>query len=199
MGCEKKMLTVEEYKNKFYQIYFLIKNIERDISLGDSGYYDRDNIINEIKKIIDIRYVSGLPDKEKKKLMEGYQMVDLNFCKIIEYDNYNDRININCDGLDKQKISDGYHTFEELYFHRMILFSIICKQNKDISWKSKLHNDGTMFENYFIVGINTKEGQFTYHYHMQYWDYFNVGEILTAPEWDGHKSDDITRLLSLIK
>lgn len=97
------------------------------------------------------------------------------------------------------KISDGYHTFEELYFHRMVLFSIICNQNKDKAWKSKLHIDGTMYLDYFIVGINTIEGQYSYHYHMEYWDYFkDISEILTAPEWDGHEPKDITRLLSLL-
>jgi hypothetical protein len=100
--------------------------------------------------------------------------------------------------IDMQKVSDGYHTFSELYHHRMVLFSIICNQNKSKAWKSKLHHDGTMFDNYFIVGINTKEGQYSYHYHMECWDYFkNIDEILTAPEWDGHKPCDITRLLSL--
>lgn len=95
-------------------------------------------------------------------------------------------------------LSDGYHTFEELYYHRMILFSVICNQNKERSWKSKLHADGTMFENYFIVGITTKEGDYTYHYHMDYWDMFNVNELDTAPEWDGHKPEDLKRLLSLL-
>jgi hypothetical protein len=100
---------------------------------------------------------------------------------------------------DLSTISDGYQTFEELYFHRMILFSIICNQNKNDSWKSKLYYDGTMYDNYFIVGINTKKGQYTYHYHMEYWDYFAyIPEILTAPEWDGHEPKDITRLLSLL-
>ena len=67
-----------------------------------------------------------------------------------------------------QEVTDGYHSFDELYYHRMILFSLICNQNKDKSWKSKLHYDKTMFDNYFIVGIETPEGQYTYHYHMQY-------------------------------
>lgn len=57
-------------------------------------------------------------------------------------------------------LSDDHHSFNELYYHRMILFSIICDQNKAISWKSKYHEDGTMFENYFIVGINPPEGFF---------------------------------------
>lgn len=34
---------------------------------------------------------------------------------------------------EKGELSDGYHSFNELYEHRMILFSIICNQNKAIS------------------------------------------------------------------
>ena len=95
------------------------------------------------------------------------------------------------------KLSDGYHTFNELYYHRMVLFSVICNQNKHCSWKSWLHHDGTMFEDYFIVGITTPEGDYTYHYHKDYWDMFDVAEYDKANAWDGHKSDDIVRLLSL--
>lgn len=93
--------------------------------------------------------------------------------------------------------SDGYHTFDELYHHRMVLFSVICDQNPHLSWKSKLHHDGTMYDNYFIVGITTPEGDYTYHYHMDHWDMFDATVYDLAPEWDGHKPEDITRLLSL--
>lgn len=96
-------------------------------------------------------------------------------------------------------LSDGYHTFDELYAHRMILFSVICNQNKDKAWKSWLHSDGTMFDDYFIVGITTLEGDFTYHYHKNDWDRFKVKELTNASEWDGHTSWDIVRLNSLIK
>lgn len=98
----------------------------------------------------------------------------------------------------KQQISDGYHTFEELYYHRMMLFAVICNQNKDRAWKSMKHHDGTMYEDYFIVGITTDEGDYSYHYHMAHWYHFNVKEVSFAPEWDGHKPEDITRLMSLI-
>ena len=64
----------------------------------------------------------------------------------------------------KGDLSDGYHSYNELYKHRMILFSIICNQNQEVAWKSRLHHDGTMFDGYFIVGIDTPQGQFTYHY-----------------------------------
>ena len=69
--------------------------------------------------------------------------------------------------ISRGEISDGYHTFNELYYHRMLLFSIICNQNKEIAWKSKLHDDGTMFDDYFIVGITTPKGDFTYHYELK--------------------------------
>lgn len=108
-------------------------------------------------------------------------------------------INGMIDKLDKKgEISDGSHTFNELYDHRMVLFSIICNTHKQLAWKSKLHDDGTMFDDYFIVGINTPEGQFTYHYHLDNWDKFDVTEYDHAPAWDGHEAKDVTRLHSLL-
>jgi hypothetical protein len=95
-------------------------------------------------------------------------------------------------------INDGSHTFDELYYHRMMLFSIICNQNKDRAWKSWKHDDNTMFDDYFIVGIETPEGNYTYHYHKDYWDLFKVKEFAFSPPYDGHKPEDITRLLSLL-
>ncbi len=99
---------------------------------------------------------------------------------------------------DKSNISDGSHTFKELYNHRCKLFAIICNSYQDLAWKSKLHSDSTMFDNYFIVGIFTPAGQFSYHYHIDNWDIFKVKELDLAPEWDGHSADDIDRLFSLI-
>lgn len=95
-------------------------------------------------------------------------------------------------------ISDKWHTFEELYFHRMILFYTIQKANLDIAWKSKKHHDDSMFEDSFIVGLNTPLGQYTYHYGIEYWDLFDkIIEVDRAPEYDGHLPDDVVRLLSL--
>lgn len=88
-------------------------------------------------------------------------------------------------------LSDGYHTFNELYHHRAILFSIICNMMPDKAWKSKLHDTGDMFEGMFIVGVETPEGQATYHYDIEpYWDMFKVKELEKAPKWDGHTSTD---------
>lgn len=84
-------------------------------------------------------------------------------------------------------LSDGYHTFNELYHHRAVLFSVICNMMPDKAWKSKLHDTGDMYEGMFIVGIDTPQGQATYHYDINpYWDMFKVKELEKAPEWDGH-------------
>lgn len=87
-------------------------------------------------------------------------------------------------------VSDGYHTFDELYHHRAVLFSVVCKAYKEIAWKSKKHHDGTMFDGMFIVGIDTPDGQATYHCDLfPYWEMFHVKELFFAPVWDGHTPD----------
>lgn len=89
------------------------------------------------------------------------------------------------------EISDGYHTFNELYHHRAILFAALCNQNKHLAWKSKLHYTGDMFDDMFIVGLSLPDGQATYHYDINpYWDMFDVTELSNAPKWDGHTSED---------
>lgn len=99
----------------------------------------------------------------------------------------------------KGQISDGFHTFDELYYHRMILFAMVCNTYSNKAWKARKHHDGTMYDDYFIVGIETIEGQFTYHYHKDNWSMFKITELTLAPEYDGHTSDDVVRLLSLLK
>lgn len=88
-------------------------------------------------------------------------------------------------------LSDGYHTFNELYHHRAVLFSMICNLNKDKAWKSLKHFDGSMYDGMFIVGIESPYGQITYHYDIKpYWEMFNIGEVENAPEWDGSTPQD---------
>ena len=95
------------------------------------------------------------------------------------------------------ELSDGYHSYNELYAHRMQLFAVVCKQNQAQAWKSKQHHDKPMYPGYFIVGVETPMGQFTYHYPMLHWGMFQVRELDKAPEWDGHTADDVVRLHSL--
>lgn len=94
-------------------------------------------------------------------------------------------------------LSDGYHTFNELYHHRAVLFSVICNMFPEKSWKSRKHATGDMFDGMFIVGIETPEGQATYHYNTEpYWDMFKIKELEFAPQWDGHSAADAIARIS---
>lgn len=86
-------------------------------------------------------------------------------------------------------VSDGYHSFDELYKHRMMLFACLVRIS-EYAFKSKLHDDGTMFDDYFIVWIETKKGIASYHYHIDHWDMFKCLEVERAPKFDGHTPDD---------
>jgi len=104
------------------------------------------------------------------------------------------------EGWSSKEVSDGWHTFDDLYYHRMVLFLALQLAYKENSWKSKKHYDEPMFDDSFIVGITTPEGNYTYHYNLKYWDLFkDVKELERAPKYDGHKPEDIGRLLSLKK
>lgn len=92
--------------------------------------------------------------------------------------------------------SDGFHTFDELYHHRTVLAAMLLNQLPGLDpWKSRLHDNGTMFDGYFIVGADTYSGQATYHCLNRYWDLFDIEERERAPAFDGHTPDDtLTRL-----
>jgi len=96
-------------------------------------------------------------------------------------------------------LSDGFHTFRQLYYQRMMLFATIVKQNRDRAWKSLRHEDGELCfgGGWFIVGIDTPEGSYTYHYENKYFDLFDCEILDYGKRWDGHTEKDVTRLLSL--
>lgn len=93
--------------------------------------------------------------------------------------------------------SDGYHTFDELYYHRTALFAcLVALQPRQMAFKSWKHSDGTMYEGFFIAGIYTSGGWCTYHCEAKWWPLFDCHEQEFAPEWDGHTpSDAIHRLM----
>ena len=96
-------------------------------------------------------------------------------------------------------LSDGYHTFNQLYYQRMMLFVALVRVYKSLSWKSRRHEDGELCFNggWFVVGIDTPQGSYTYHYEDKYWDMFDCEELPVGKHWDGHTEEDVTRLLSL--
>lgn len=96
-------------------------------------------------------------------------------------------------------LSDGFHTFRQLYYQCMMLFAAIVKQNRDKTWKSLRHEDGDLCfgGGWFIVGVDTPEGSYTYHYESNFYSLFECEELERGKHWDGHTEKDVTRLLSL--
>lgn len=99
---------------------------------------------------------------------------------------------------DVEKMSDGYHTFADLYEQRLILSAALAKNNP-YAWKSKRHEDGSVpfGGGWFIMGFDTDEGCYTYHYELKDWDLFQCKELDKGKPWDGHTSKDVRRLLSI--
>jgi hypothetical protein len=100
-------------------------------------------------------------------------------------------------------ISDGYHTFDELYEHRITLWITLCRilaeecGSTDV-WRSRLHSDGTHFEGWFVLGFAFRAGeQITYHLPLSRWDEtLFARDLKCAPEWDGHTAADALARLS---
>ena len=109
--------------------------------------------------------------------------------------------------IDTSKISDGYHTFGELYefrkLYNALLFNEWAKLGKYEVVKSYRHSDGNYCFNsnkeWFIVVVQTPFGQISNHYKAEDWDLFEVREVRVAPKFDGHTTQDvIERLEDLI-
>lgn len=106
---------------------------------------------------------------------------------------------------DREEISDGYHTFKELYRYRMLY-----NAHAALGWqavgipvvRSRRHHDGEpCFDGeYFIVVATLPTGQVSNHYKLKHWDVFDgILQAARAPEWDGHTpaeaADRIARAL----
>lgn len=98
-----------------------------------------------------------------------------------------------------QSASDGHHTFDELYDHRNHLFAALMLSNADISWRSRLHHDGTMYDGFFIAGIRLVPGPISYHLPLSMWDFLDFNDVETlerAPEYDGYTPADVVKRLA---
>ena len=99
---------------------------------------------------------------------------------------------------DMGEVSDGYHTFNELYYYRMLynaaFFNLLPKERVH---KSKRHHDGEecFGGGWFIVMANLPTGQISNHYELKYWDLFKVPEKEIADEWDGHTPQEAAERL----
>lgn len=103
------------------------------------------------------------------------------------------------------EISDGYHTFNELYEFRKaynaVLFNEWADRGRYGVHKSWKHHDGELCfgGGWFIVVAILPTGQISNHYEAKDWDLFRCEEAEKALfEFDGHTPQDVlTRLLAL--
>lgn len=108
----------------------------------------------------------------------------------------------NIDPQYRGDISDGWHTFDELYETRSALtaalFNTMPKTQEP--HKSKRHHDGELCfgGDWFIVCAKLPSGQISFHYPMEFWEDFKIQETEKAIfRFDGHTTKDvINRLLS---
>lgn len=100
--------------------------------------------------------------------------------------------------IDMGEVSDGYHTFNELYHYRMLynaaFFNLLPK---NMVHKSKRHHTGEecFGGGWFIVMANLPTGQVSNHYELKDWDLFQVPEKEIADEWDGHTPQEAAERL----
>lgn len=106
-------------------------------------------------------------------------------------------------------VSDGYHTMDELYDHRLALTVALFRLLEEFYrkfgiyrvFKTYRHHDGSMFDGYFMVMSCRKDGsdQMSYHYKLEHWDKFQIQVQDISPyPYDGHTSKDvIERLMKL--
>lgn len=97
------------------------------------------------------------------------------------------------------ELSDGYHTFDELYAHRIELWIQLCaaKRHTLPVWRSLAHSDGSEINGWFVLGMQEDEGtQMTYHLPISRWDDCTfANDLERAPEYDGHTSADVLKRL----
>jgi hypothetical protein len=110
---------------------------------------------------------------------------------------------------DEVEISDGFHTFSELYEHRIKLWIALCLQMgpgnecfpypKNV-WRSRKRSDGSELKGWFILGMGIKSGkQMSYHIPEEYWDKCYFADTFDkAPEFDGHTPADVLERLAML-
>ena len=90
---------------------------------------------------------------------------------------------------DKSQISDGYHTFAELYDYRRVYNAMLVNEyakqglyNVHKSWK---HNDEKecFGGGWFVVQMDLPTGQISNHYEAKYWNEFQCEEREVADAW----------------
>jgi hypothetical protein len=89
-------------------------------------------------------------------------------------------------------ISDGYHTFGELYEHRHALMRALTFAYPEIAWRAPV---GEHLEGWFLVGMSLPTGQISYHLPEKYYGAFEHCYPVSQPTWDGHTPQQVVERL----
>lgn len=142
---------------------------------------------------------------KNQKWIGRHDNFDVFYCSDCnKYHEFNKYINVSTGWMkmpsDIGNFSDGYHTFNQLYHQRTMLFATIVNQNKSHAWKTHRHEDGELCfgGGWFLVTIDTPQGSYGYHCEEKYWELFDCPEIEKAKHWDGYTEENVDRLFSLI-
>ena len=96
---------------------------------------------------------------------------------------------------DTGEVSDGYHTFNELYRHRITLFIYIAKKYAASGGAVyRFHH----YEGWFCLGLETAHGQISYHIPESQWEKCDFAGKERQPIFDGHTSEDVLRRIELL-
>lgn len=98
---------------------------------------------------------------------------------------------------DLSRVSDGYHTMQELYDHRCLLWICLCLRSPDYCYLKLDH-----YEGWFLLGMYKHYGiQISYHCPNKYLDLVkNKIKVDNNVTWDEHKPNDVLiRLENLAK
>jgi len=116
----------------------------------------------------------------------------------------NEEIKQNINNIDTDLISDGWHTFGELYNHRSLLFIKLCKllSNKDdyFVYKSKKHFDGSQMGGCFNLGIRLPDNTYiAYHIFDKEWSMCDFAKELEKSPIEGKytSNDAINNLMKI--
>ena len=170
------------------------------------GFFERhkEEFVEQISDILD-----GLSRDEKPELIN----------EVI-------KIHKNRGTINENNISDGYHTFDELYEFRKMYNAVLFNEwgnpnttvrfldtnefdgigsftgiryNVHKSWK---HNDGELCfgGGWFIVSAMLPTGLISNHYKAEDWDLFKIPEVDKALyEFDGHTGQDVLLRLKALQ
>lgn len=200
-----RVMTKEEFESTINEDIKFVEGFKNFLKHDDAT-----RIVEHIKSVLEASvdyYYPNHPEVEFEKdfniqydvnnILNKYGHTEMGMYKIQLYiENILGSIQ-NKKPVDVGEVSDGYHTFNELYRYRMLynaaFFNLLARSGQVEVCKSRRHSDGEKCfgsDDWFIVMAILPTGQVSNHYESKYWDLFDVPERETAFEYDGHTPNE---------